>query len=77
MATMKTSTVQVKMQINCPLGGKVGNKVKSRQVQKFNNTTMVEPVASLAARLLCFEPLHPRETLREGLARANSKGLTA
>ena len=29
---------------------------------------MVEPVAGLAAQLLCFKPPHPRETLREGLA---------
>ena len=29
---------------------------------------MVEPVAGLVARLFCFEPPHPQETLREGLA---------
>jgi hypothetical protein len=44
------------------------SKLKQGQVQKFNNTTMVEPVASLAAQLLCFEPPHPRKTLQEGLA---------
>ena len=34
---------------------------------------MVEPVAGLAAWLLCFEPLHPWETLREGLAKGKFK----
>ena len=29
---------------------------------------MVEPVAGLAAQLLCFDPPHPREILQEGLA---------
>jgi hypothetical protein len=32
------------------------------------NNTMVEPVASLVARLLCFELPHPREPLQKGLA---------
>ena len=34
---------------------------------------MVEPVAGLAARLLCFEPPHPWETLQEGLAKGKFK----
>ena len=32
------------------------------------NNTMVKQVTGLAARLRCFEPPHPRETLWEGLA---------
>jgi len=35
---------------------------------------MAELVAGLAAQLLCFEPPHPRENLREGLAEGNLKG---
>jgi hypothetical protein len=38
------------------------------------NSTIVEPVASLAAWLLCFEPHHPREPLRKGLTKGSVAG---
>jgi hypothetical protein len=38
------------------------------------NTTMVEPVAGLAAWFFCFEPPHPREPLRKGLTKDNVTG---
>jgi hypothetical protein len=38
------------------------------------NNTMVEPVAGLVTWLQCFEPPHPREPLRKGLAEGGVSG---